>query len=206
MPHACTIKLRKQPYGAKFCSEVLETTGCTSSCHCCIPCVRSFTTLSGLPLGQPCPPITKVRLSYRTSVIQVALSKMSLKKKRRMRLLVMGGEAQCCSRNPNLDAGLQAWSSQLRTGRIISLDLLVFFAARVYCWLTFSLLSPGTLGFFSSELFKSISPRLHSCAGLFLPSSWTLDLLLMNFLKLLSIPFSSLSKSLGIAAAPSNLV
>lgn len=182
--HACTIKLWKQPYGSKLCSEVLEKTGgCTSSCRCRIPCVTCIATFSGLPLGQPCSPIIKVSLSYRISMMQLSLSKVSLKKKQRMQLLVVCGDTQCCT----VAKGAQTWTQSSRHGL---LNCCVEGSLPWTSW--FSLLSGRTAGSHSvcclpghvgavSELFQTVSPRLHSCAGLFRPSSRTLDLLLMNF-------------------------
>lgn len=72
-------------------------------------------------------------------------------------------------------------------------------AARVYCWLALSFLSTRVLESFSPVLLPSAS----SHTGLFFqPSNRTSDLLLLNFVKLLTNHFSSLSSPLRITALP----
>jgi len=98
-------------------------------------------------------------------------------------------------------------------GRITYLDLLAMlflvqpripfaaFAAGARCWLMFNLVSTRTPKYFSVKLlFSWAAPSINQCRGLFLPRYRTLHVSLLNFIRLLSAHFSSLSRSLWMAA------
>ena len=96
--------------------------------------------------------------------------------------------------------------------RITSLDLLAMlclmqpwtpftaFAARSHCLLMSKLMSTAS---FSDKLrFSWVDSSIYRCLGLFLPRCRTLHFPLLNFMRLLSAHFSSLSRSLWMAAQP----
>lgn len=72
--------------------------------------------------------------------------------------------------------------------------------AQTHCWLVFNLVSIRTPRAFSAELLSSWMPS--ACPGTWDCSSLGADFLL-NFMKLLIAHFSSLTRSLWIAAQPS---
>ncbi|XP_066851872.1 lethal(3)malignant brain tumor-like protein 2 isoform X4 [Anser cygnoides] len=124
-----------------------------------------------------------------------------------------------------LSWGAQKWTQRSRCsltsaewrGRITSLYLLatcflmqlgillVYFAPRVHCWLMFNLVSTRTPGSFLAKVLL-LSTRSASgvcwCLGLFLPRGRTLHFPVLNFTGFSSAHFSSLSRSLWMAAQP----
>ncbi|KAK4810782.1 hypothetical protein QYF61_008754, partial [Mycteria americana] len=102
-------------------------------------------------------------------------------------------------------------------GRITSLDLLAILclmqpriplalAARAHCWLMFNLVSTRTPRSFSARLLSSwVAPSIYWCLGLFLPKCRTWHFPWLNCMRFLSAHFSSLLRSLWVAARPSGI-
>ena len=79
-----------------------------------------------------------------------------------------------------------------------------FFDTRAHCWLMFNMVSTRTSSSFSAKLLSSWSaPSICWCMGLFLARCRTLHFSLLNFMRFLSANFSSLQRSLWMAAWPS---
>jgi len=117
--------------------------------------------------------------------------------------------------------GAQTWAQHSRCsltsaeqrGRIILLCLLAalhltqprvlstFFAAGAHCWLMVNLVSTRTSRGFSANLLSSwAAPSIYWCMGLSLPRCRTLHFPLLNCMRFLSAHFSSLLRSLWLAA------